>query len=86
MRRIWREKYGVEHARSSDRVKEKVRQTMLERGGWGVEQPMSSPELRAKQIASMQRNWGVSYPMQLEHVREAMKSGSIEKFGVSYAM
>ena len=71
---------GVTSTWQLEKVKEKSRQTNLERRG--VEYPTQSPEVRDKVKKIVQERYGVDNVFQSENIKEDIKKKNLEKYGV----
>jgi hypothetical protein len=72
-------KYGVENPMQLDFIKEKIRQTNLERCGF--DNPSKSPEIRNKIIQNNLKKYGVEHPMQLDFIKEKIRQTNLERYG-----
>ena len=68
----------------SDMVKERRRQSMIERTGY--DNPMHNPDSVEKLRKTMQEKYGVDNPFQSEEVKEKIRRTMNEKYGVDYPM
>ena len=64
----------------SDSVKEKAKQTNLER--YGVENPSYLSEVTGKRCSTMLERYGVRNSMYLDEVKEKIKQTNLERYGV----
>ena len=81
-KKVWLEKYGVEHAFQAKSVKEKIKKTSLER--YGVENPGGSEEALAKMKKTWIEHYGVDNPWKADEVKKKIKDTNIEKYGAEY--
>ena len=71
------EKYGVEHISQIEQVKEKVKQTCLERyGGRGLQ----SKEIKNKVTTTNLERYGVENPIESEEIKEKIKQTNLERY------
>lgn len=82
IKKVFKERYGVEHALQVDKFKEKAQRTNLER--YGNKNAMKVEELRRKQIKSLNQNYGVSNPMKLQEIKEKAYQTNLEKYGTKH--
>lgn len=78
------QKYGTECVLQNEEVKQKIKQTNLDR--YGVDNPSLCPEIHQKKIETSLRNFGVEYSTQSEEIREKAKRTNLEKYGVTSPM
>lgn len=74
-------KYGVYHHMHKQDVKEKIKQTNLER--YGCENPYQNKELMKR---AYQKKLGVDNPFQSEKVKGKIKQTNLKKYGVEHSM
>jgi hypothetical protein len=75
-----KEEYGVSNAMQLDEVKNKIKNTNIER--YGVENPTQLEETREKMRNTMMEKYGVMHQMHLDEVKDKIKNTNIEKYGV----
>src|SRR6056297_1904311 len=67
---------------NSSKVKEKTKQTNLER--YGVEHVMQSEEIKEKIKQTNLERYGFDYPSQSKEIQEKLKQTNLERYGVEY--
>lgn len=75
-----RELYGVEHHFQRDDVKDKIKQTYIER--YGVEHNSHLPTVVNKRKESSLKVYGVDNPLKSVIIQQKIKNTNIEKYGV----
>lgn len=73
-------KYGYKSALQVPEIKQKVRQTNIER--YGSATPSGSAMIREKQKRTSLERYGVENPSQSKEVQEKMKQTNLERYGV----
>jgi hypothetical protein len=76
--------FGVENPFQSDIVKQKIKQTNLEK--YGVENPSQSNEINENKINNCLIKYGVEHTCKLEYVIQKRKEVMLEKYNVEYPM
>ena len=75
------EKFGVDFPSQNAEVKEKVKQTLIEKYG---ENPFQNKEIREKAKQTCLVNHGVEFPQQNVEIREKSKETCMKNFGVEH--
>lgn len=73
-------KYGVDNCMQLQEIREKIRNTNIER--YGVPVPLMLPEIQAKARTTYIQNYGVEYGIQNQKIREKMQTTVKQKYGV----
>lgn len=81
-RKLFLEKYGVDHPWKLEEVKERRKKTWLK--NYGVENPGQSEEIKEKKKKTLMKKYGVAHQALLESVKSKKKETNIEKYGVEY--
>lgn len=76
--------YGVDNPMKCDEIKQKARETCLEK--YGVQNPMQCEEVKAKSRATMIERYGVEYPLQNSDIMNNVRATNIKKYGVKNPM
>lgn len=77
-------KYGVEHAMQSDILKQRSKETCLER--YGVEHPMQVADIQKTASKTCVERYGVTNPKQCEDFKEKAKQTCLQNHGVEHPM
>jgi len=84
MKRIFIEKYGVDHNFKIAEVQEKRKQTFINK--YGVAHNFKIAEVQEKRKQTFMTKYGVINPSQSKEVQEKMKRTNIEKYGVEHPL
>ena len=76
-------RYGVESVFQSEEVKEKIKETTLEK--YGVEHTSQALEVSKKRKQTNLERYGVECVFEVEYVKEKSKQTCKERYGVEYA-
>lgn len=79
-KKVYLEKYGVDNPRKSEKVKSKIRSTLVEK--YGVDNPSKSESIREKTVKTNLERYGGKAPANSKHVLEKMQETCLEKYGV----
>ncbi len=74
------EKYGCLNPFQNDKIKEKIKEKILEK--YGVEYPSQSTEIREKIKYTLVENYGVEFPGQSEIIKHRIKKTCLYRYGV----
>lgn len=74
------ERYGAENPFAAEEIKQSIKQKLLDI--YGVENVTLNPEIRAKQLASMQERHGVNQPLENKTIAAAQRQTLIERYGL----
>lgn len=78
-RRMYQEKYGVDHPMQSKRVQANHKKAMLDK--YGVESPLQSEEIRAKAIDSNRNKFGVDWALGSKEIHKQIKQTMLDRYG-----
>jgi hypothetical protein len=81
---VLKDKYGVDNIAKVPEVKEKIKNTNLEK--YGTEYYMSSEDSKLKRKKTSIEKYGVDNPMKSKIVQEKVKKTNIERYGVEYIL
>lgn len=76
--------YGVDNPSKSDRVKEKIVETMVSRHG--VQYAQQKPEIREKTDQTCMKKYGALRAFMLPHVYEKIRMKHLQKYGVEFPL
>jgi hypothetical protein len=76
------EKWGVENPFQSEKIKEKIKNSIIKR--YGVENPQKSNEVKEKSKITSLNKYGFKKPSMSELVKEKVRNTNNYKFGVNY--
>ena len=77
-----RKKYGVDNVFQLNDVKEKIKETNLER--YGVENPQQNKKIKEKTEATNLERYGFRNQFQCNLIKEKIKETNLERYGVEY--
>jgi len=75
-------KYGVEHPLQSNKVQEKMKQTLLKK--YGVENISNLPEFRRKAEQTNLKKYGIKHAASSKEIKEKTIKSNLNKYGVNY--
>ena len=78
------EKYGVENAMDSPKLRQKIKDTLTER--YGVDNAMFVPEFANKVKQTNLEKYGTEYPQQTDVIKDKIKQTNLKKYGVEYSL
>ena len=81
-----KDKYGEEYTNIHQvpEIKEKIKQTCLEKNG--VENPAQTEEVQQRMKQTLLERYGVEHPMKSEEIKERVYKVFIEKYGVKHVL
>lgn len=83
-KRTMMEKYGVENAMDSPKLRQKIKDTLTER--YGVDNAMFVPEFANKVKQTNLEKYGTEYPQQTDVIKDKIKQTNLKKYGVEYSL
>lgn len=81
-RKMYLEKYGVDHPMKSKEVQQHHKQVMLDK--YGVESPLQSEEIKQRAIQSNRQKFGADWALGNKEFYQQSRGGMVEKYGVEY--